>query len=252
MHSENNIEKQANGEAIQAALLIIGDEILSGRTQDKNLAWLADYLGKLGIEFAEVRVVPDVQERIVVALNALRTAYHYVFTTGGIGPTPDDITSESVAAALGLDYGFHPQAKKILEDYYGDDITDARLRMAKMPVGATLIDNPVSLAPGFRVDNIFVLAGVPKIMQAMMMSLEPALSRGSVRKNLSFIVNLPESHVAEPMAATMKEFPNITIGSYPRMLDNNKFEVTLVLRGFDEAELENAKDWLVRRLSQLG
>ncbi|HCM83226.1 MAG TPA: molybdopterin-binding protein [Alphaproteobacteria bacterium] len=251
MHTEKNTLKQANPPEIKAAMLIIGDEILSGRTQDKNLAWLSDYLGKLGIQMAEVRVVPDVHEKIVSAVNELRRAYDYVFTTGGIGPTPDDITAEAIAAAFDLPYQFHPDAKKILEHFYGDQINEARLRMAKMPRGAKLIDNPVSHAPGFYVENVFVMAGVPKIMQAMAMNLDGVLARGAVRHQISFTTPLREGVISETLAAAMKEFPDVSFGSYPRFLDGGGTEVTLVLRGYDETALQTAQKWVLEKFSAL-
>ncbi len=251
MNSEKPALKQANPPEITASLLIIGDEILSGRTQDKNLAWLADYLGKLGIQMAEVRVVPDIQEKIVAAVNALRGEYDYVFTTGGIGPTPDDITAEAIAAAFSLPYEFHSDAKKILEHFYGDQINEARYRMAKMPRGAQLIDNPVSHAPGFYVENVFVLAGVPKIMQAMMLDIDRVLVRGAVRHQLSFVTHLREGQISATLVDGMKEFPDISFGSYPKFLDGGGTEVTLVLRGYDEQALIQARVWLEDKFSGL-
>lgn len=255
MHSEKPSEKQANAaqneREIRAAMLIIGDEILSGRTQDKNLAWLAEFLARLGIQLAEVRIVPDVQAKIVEAVNALRREYDYLFTTGGIGPTPDDITSESIAAAFDLPYEFHADARKILEHFYQDQINDARLRMAKMPRGAKLIDNPISHAPGFYVENVFVMAGVPKIMQAMMMDLENVLSRGKVRHSLSFATHLREGVISETLVAAMNNFPNVSFGSYPKFLPEGGTEVTLVLRGYDEAELKTAQEWLLDQFKSL-
>lgn len=251
MHTEKNTLKQANLPEITAAMLIIGDEILSGRTQDKNLAFLADYLGKLGIQMREVRVVPDVHEKIVEAVNALRRAYNYVFTTGGIGPTPDDITAEAIAAAFDVPYEYHTDAKKILEHFYGDQINEARLRMAKMPRGAKLIDNPVSHAPGFYVENVFVMAGVPKIMQAMVMDLDSVLARGAVRHQLSFTTHLREGVISATLVEMMKAFPDVGLGSYPRFLDGGGTEVTLVLKGYDEGELEKAKEFLLHRFQNL-
>lgn len=255
MDTKNHTETQANGACaipvITAAVLMIGDEILSGRTQDKNLAWVAEYLGKIGIQVMEARVVPDAQPEIVAAVNALRARYTYVFTTGGIGPTPDDITAEAVAAAFGIPYDFHPEAKKILEEYYGDQINDARMRMAKMPVTARLIDNPVSRAPGFYVENVFVMAGVPKIMQAMMMSLDGVLTPGRIRHSLSLPIALPESKIAGAMTEAMKQWPNVAIGSYPKMLDAGGYETSLVLRGYNTDELEVVKDWLMVEIGKL-
>jgi molybdenum cofactor synthesis domain-containing protein len=251
MHNKPAAETQANQPIITAAVLIIGDEILSGRTQDKNLGWMAEYLGRLGIQILEARVVSDDQAAIVAAVNELRRRYTYVFTTGGIGPTPDDITAEAIAAAFGIEYGFHPEARRILLKFYGDQATDARMRMAKMPVSAKLIDNPVSRAPGFYVENVFVMAGVPKIMQAMMMSLDGVLTPGRVRHSLSFTIHLPESKVAAAMTAAMAQWPGVAVGSYPKMLDGGGYETSLVLRGYDTAELETVRDWLQGEIAKI-
>ena len=164
---------------VSAALLIIGDEILSGRTKDANLAYLGEALNRLGIRLLEARVIPDIPGEIVAALNAVRARYDYIFTTGGIGPTHDDITAECVAQAFGLPLTEHPEARAILEAHYGAaELNPARLRMAKTPDGASLIENPVSKAPGFRIENVFVMAGIPKVMQAQFESLAPGLVGG--------------------------------------------------------------------------
>jgi molybdenum cofactor synthesis domain-containing protein len=251
MHNKPAAETQANQAIITAAVLIIGDEILSGRTQDKNLGWLAEYLGRLGIQILEARVVTDEQDAIIEAVHALRTRYTYVFTTGGIGPTPDDMTAEAIAAAFDIEYGFHPEARRILLEFYGDQATDARMRMAKMPVTAKLIHNPVSHAPGFYVENVFVMAGVPKIMQAMMMSLDGVLTPGRVRHSLSFTIQLPESKVAGAMTAAMAQWPGVAVGSYPKMLDGGGYETSLVLRGYDTAELESVRDWFQAEIKKI-
>jgi molybdenum cofactor synthesis domain-containing protein len=164
-----------------AAVLLIGDEILSGRTKDKNLGFLADYLTVLGIDLKEARVVPDVEDEIVAAVNALRQRYTYVFTTGGIGPTHDDITADAVAKAFGVPIDHHPQAVEILLAHFkqiGREPNEARMRMARAPKGATLIANPVSKAPGFQIGNVFIMAGIPKVMNAMMEDVAPRLARG--------------------------------------------------------------------------
>ena len=244
-------ETQANAPIIHAAVLVIGDEILSGRTQEKNLGWLAEFLGKIGIQIAEARVVRDKQDEIVAAIHALRSRYQYVFTTGGIGPTPDDITAEAVAVAFGIPYDFHTEATQILKSYYGDNATDARMRMAKMPVTAKLIENPVSHAPGFYVENVFVMAGVPKIMQAMAMSLENVLAHGRVRLSLSFPIQLPESKIAAAMIEAGEKWPNVALGSYPKMLDSGGYATTLVLRGYDMTELETVRDWMQEQISKI-
>src|SRR5687767_14160224 len=163
-----------------AGLLLIGDEILSGRTKDKNLGYIADFLTALGIDLKEARVVADIEDDIVAAVNALRSRYTYVFTTGGIGPTHDDITADAIAKAFAVTIDHDPRAVAILKAHYSPgQLNEARMRMARIPEGAELIENPVSKAPGFRLGNVFVMAGVPKIMQAMMDQLGPRLTRGS-------------------------------------------------------------------------
>jgi len=165
-----------------AAVLLIGDEVLSGRTKDRNLGFIADYLTAIGIDLREARVVPDVEEEIVAAVNALRARYTYVFTTGGIGPTHDDITADSVARAFGVEIGHDPRAVEILTTWFkeiGREVNEARMRMARIPKGAVLIENPVSKAPGFQIGNVFVMAGVPRIMQSMMDAVAPASPRAS-------------------------------------------------------------------------
>lgn len=198
-----------------AALIIIGDEILSGRTQDANLAYLAKWLNVQGIRLRHVRVVPDEMDAIGDAIKACRTSHDYVFTTGGIGPTHDDITVDAIAAALGRRVVVHPRAAEILRDYYGERLTDTRLRMARVPEGAELIENPRTGAPGIRIENIFIMAGVPSITQAMLAALDGELEGG--RPVLSHTVGayVAESQVAELLAATEKAHPGIQIGSYP-------------------------------------
>src|SRR5918994_1473232 len=165
---------------VTAGLLVIGDEILSGRTKDKNIGYIAEYLTNIGIDLREVRVVPDEEAEIVAALNALRARYTYVFTTGGIGPTHDDITADAVAKAFGVDIGIDERARAMmLERYKPEDLNEARLRMARIPDGADLVDNPISRAPGFKLGNVIVMAGVPTIMQAMLDSVAPTLSTGT-------------------------------------------------------------------------
>jgi molybdenum cofactor synthesis domain-containing protein len=230
--------------SLKAALVIIGDEILSGRTQDTNTRWIAGKLGERGIALDEVRVVPDVQERIVEAVNAMRARNDYVFTTGGIGPTHDDITSESIAAAFGVAIGLHPEAVKMLEAHYhakGMEVTEARKRMAMIPEGARLILNTVSGAPGFVIDNVHVMAGVPHIMQAMLEHVLPGLGQGAVVQSFSLDVQIPESELAGPFKALAARYPDISMGSYPFMRDG-KWGATLVLRSTDEHDLARASE----------
>jgi len=225
---------------VTAAFLVIGDEILSGRTKDKNIGFLADYLTTIGIDLREVRIVPDVTEKIVDAVNELRAGYTYVFTSGGIGPTHDDITADSIAAAFGVAIDVDPRAKAILEAHYPPgQLTPARLRMARIPEGADLIDNPVSKAPGFRIENVHVMAGVPSIMQAMVDAIAPTLKTG--RKMLSRYVDadVPESRLADQVGEIQTRFPETLIGSYPRTNDG-RFTTQIVIRSRDEDTLEEA------------
>ena len=225
-----------------AAVLLIGDEILSGRTKDKNLGFIADYLTALGIDLKEARVVPDVEEEIVAALNALRHRYSYVFTTGGIGPTHDDITADAVARAFGVPIGHDPKAVEILLAYFkemGREPNEARMRMARVPEGAVLIDNPVSKAPGFQMGNVFVMAGVPKIMNAMMDNLAGRLTRGVPMQSRNVEFRGGEGDAAKPLGEIQKAFPGVVIGSYPFQAPDG-FATNLVLRSRDEAALEQA------------
>jgi len=234
-----------------AALVIIGNEILSGRTQDTNTKFLAERLGGLGIPLREIRVVPDIESAIVEAVNALRARNTYVFTTGGIGPTHDDITSASIAAAFGVPLSRHPEAVRILEAHYGDDLTEARLKMAETPEGATLIENPVSAAPGFRIGNVFVLAGVPKIMQAMVESLAPDLVGGPPILSRSVSAAAREGEIAEPLAAIQDRWPTVDIGSYP-WARGGLIGTTLVVRGTDTTVLDAVAADLCAMIDSVG
>jgi molybdenum cofactor synthesis domain-containing protein len=227
-----------------AAVLLIGDEILSGRTKDKNLGFLADYLTALGIDLKEARVVADVEDDIVAALNALRHRYTYVFTTGGIGPTHDDITADAVAKAFGVEIGHDPKAMKILLDFFkeiGREPNEARLRMARTPAGATLIDNPVSKAPGFQIGNVFVMAGVPKIMNVMMDDVAKRLTRGVPMQMRQIEFRGGEGDAAKPLGDIQKQFPDVVIGSYPFQAADG-FATNLVLRSRDPEALDQAFD----------
>jgi molybdenum cofactor synthesis domain-containing protein len=220
-----------------AAVLIIGNEILSGRTQDQNLSYLAGKLAETGIEVMEARVVSDHEPAIIAALHALRSAARHVFTTGGIGPTHDDITSAAVAKAFGRTLREHPQALAALEDYYGpENLNDARRRMALIPEGARLIENPVSGAPGFVLENVHVLAGVPRICQAMMDGLAPTLQGGPPLLSRTVTAARPESMLAQGLAEIQNAFPMLSLGSYPFWKDGHP-AVSLVARGRDENAL---------------
>jgi molybdenum cofactor synthesis domain-containing protein len=225
-----------------AAVLLIGNEVLSGRTKDKNLGFIADYLTVLGIDLMEARVVADIEHDIVDAVNALRRRYTYVFTTGGIGPTHDDITSDAMAKAFGVGISHHPEASEILLKFFaeiGREANEARMRMARVPHGASLIYNKVSRAPGFRFENVFVMAGVPKVMQAMMEEIAPLLARGAPVLSRTIRFDGGEGDIAQPLKDIQERYPNISIGSYPFESERG-FNTNVVLRGRDQGLLESS------------
>jgi molybdenum cofactor synthesis domain-containing protein len=228
---------------VAAAVLVIGDEILSGRTRDTNSGHIAHYLAQIGIETREIRVVPDVEEEIVAAVNALRSRYDYVFTTGGIGPTHDDITADGVARAFGVGISEDSRALALLlERIKPEDLNEARRRMARIPDGAELVANPISKAPGFWIGNVIVMAGVPAIMQAMLDDVAPKLAKGV--KILSEILDthgLPEGAYAAGLGALAKAFPDVSIGSYPK-LSEGRFMNQIVLRARDAGVLAAAAE----------
>ncbi len=230
-------------DVITAAMLVIGDEILSGRTKDRNIGHLADVMTAIGIDLREVRIVADDEEAIADAINALRAAHTYLFTTGGIGPTHDDITADSVARAFGVPCDYDARAYALLEAHYaarGIEFTDARKRMARMPAGAEHIDNPVSLAPGFRIDNVHVMAGVPAIFQAMLDNVVPTLKTGV--RLLSETVHCPygEGTIGGPLGEIQNSHPDTIIGSYPKFQDGS-FWTELVIRSRDAGKLAAAR-----------
>jgi molybdenum cofactor synthesis domain-containing protein len=237
-----------------AALVVIGDEILSGRTEDKNIAQVARWLNEQGIRLSEVRVVPDLEEAIVAAVNALRPVHDYVITTGGIGPTHDDITIDSIAAAFGVPVVVHPQARRVLEDYYRDrplGLTEARLRMARVPEGAELIPNPTSGAPGVKMGNVYILAGVPNIAAAMLEALNGKLEGGRTMVSVTIRAHAAESDVAALLKQVQDKHPGVSIGSYPFYRQGN-FGADFVVRS-DDAELANlCASELRRRLEEAG
>ena len=236
-----------------AALLVIGDEILSGRTQDRNVSPIAIWLNLQGIRLAEVRVVPDDHERIAAAVNALRASHDYLFTTGGIGPTHDDITVDAIAAALGVPVIVHPRARAALEAHYAErgGVTEARLRMARVPEGADLIENPVSGAPGIRVGNIFILAGIPHVAALMLEALSGRLEGGRPLLSRTIGCVVPESEVAELLGETERAHPGCQIGSYPFFKDG-RIGANFVIRSIDEPRLEACRADLVARLEAAG
>ncbi|EDQ33376.1 putative nucleotide-utilizing enzyme [Hoeflea phototrophica DFL-43] len=228
---------------VTASALAIGDELLSGRTKDKNIGHLAEMLTAAGIDLLEVRIVPDDEARIVEALNALRARYDYVFTSGGIGPTHDDITADAVAKAFGVNCGHDPDALALLSAHYAErglEFTEARRRMARMPEGSRHIANPVSCAPGFIIGNVHVMAGVPSVFQAMLDNVLPTLNAGT--KVLSDKVSCPygEGDIGDPLSAIAKAHPDVNIGSYPRF-SGQGFSTEIVIRGRDESAIGAAR-----------
>ena len=241
------------GGAASAAVLIIGDEILSGRTQDTNLRDIAKYLGTQGVDVLEARTVPDVQEEIVAALNALRQRYDYVITTGGIGPTHDDITADAVAAAFGVGVEEHPEIIAMMESRWGpDQMTGARRRMARVPIGGELVKNPLQGPPGFTIGNVFVLAGVPQIMRGMLEDVGPRLKGGAVVISRTVRVEgQGEGVIAEPLERIAKAHPAMSLGSYP-FYGEGGFGSNLVLRGRDPDEVSAAVGELIEALKGSG
>jgi molybdenum cofactor synthesis domain-containing protein len=236
-----------------AALLVIGDEILSGRTQDKNVAQVATWLNGQGIRLAQVRIVPDVGEQIATAVNELRTSHDYLFTTGGIGPTHDDITVDSIAAALGVPVVVHPRARQILEHYYltRGGLNEARLRMARVPEGADLIENRESGAPGVKIGNIYMMAGVPTIAARMLEALDGKLEGGRPVVSATVGAYAPESEVAELLQATEEAHSGVAIGSYP-FVKEGRFGANFVIRSEDRELVDRTAEDLAWRLSDAG
>ena len=235
-----------------ACVIIIGNEILSGRTQDANLAYIGKRCDELGIRLTEARVISDDEATIVDTVNHYRASFDYVFTTGGIGPTHDDITSASVALAFGKEIIRHPDAVAVMDEYYDTgQLTEARLKMADVPEDSTLIDNPVSAAPGFQLENVFVLPGVPVIMQAMFEGIADRLAGGSPMLTGNVATNLGESMMAKELGQVQDNYPDISIGSYP-YFKKGKIGVNLVLRGTDADLLEEVKQALHVMIEDLG
>jgi molybdenum cofactor synthesis domain-containing protein len=239
---------------VTAAVLVIGNEILSGRTQDANVAFLGKSLNDLGIRLMEVRVVADIEDEIVDAVNTLRKRYDYLFTTGGIGPTHDDITADSVAKAFGVGIDYHPEVFELLKQNFegrGLEANGARMRMARVPDGAELIDNEISLAPGFQIENVFVLAGVPSIARAMFNGAKNRLRRGAVVMSRSIRCHCGEGAIADPLGRVQDAFPDVDIGSYPWSRDG-KYGTSLVLRATDTAMLDAAYDVVFQAAADAG
>jgi len=234
-----------------AALLIIGDEILSGRTQDTNTNFLANWLNDHGVQVREVRVIPDLRSEIIENVNILRKKYDYLFTTGGIGPTHDDITAKSISEALNLKYEYNRQAYKILKDHYKNSYFNAaRKKMAKMPKGAGLILNPSSSAPGFFIKNIFVLPGVPIILKSMMHHLEQLITGGQKKLSENIKIDFPESKVSKVFSNVQNKFKDLSLGSYP-FFKSGKVGVSLVISGYSSKRISSCKKQLLSKLKKI-
>ena len=227
---------------VTASVLVIGDEILSGRTKDQNIGFIAEFLTELGIDLNEVRVVPDKVKPIVDAVNSLRRNYDYVFTTGGIGPTHDDITADSIASAFQVGIDYDQRAIDILKKHYAENqFNEARMRMTRIPFGAELINNPISFAPGFQIENVFVMAGVPSIMQAMMNEIAPLLTKGAKMLSHTIDSKLPEGIVANTIKEIQDNNAGVTIGSYP-YFDGKHAVTNLVIRTRNQSTLDKVKN----------
>ena len=237
-------EGQSQSEIVTAGLLVIGDEILSGRTKDKNIGFVAEYLTAIGIDLKEVRVVADEEPEIVAALNALRARYTYVFTTGGIGPTHDDITADAVAKAFGVAIDYHPRAVEILRERLaetGGVMNEARMRMTRVPAGGELVLNKISAAPGFRIGNVIVMAGIPPVMQAMLEYMTPQLKTGAKMLSESVRADCREGDIGIELGAIAKAHPDVIIGSYPFMDEKKSANAHVVMRARDPQKLAAAK-----------
>ncbi len=239
---------------ITAAMLAIGDELLSGRTRDKNIGHLASALTLQGIDLKEVRIVSDDQDEIVAAINVLRQRYTYVFTSGGIGPTHDDITADAIAVAFGIKIDHDPRAMKLLGDHYASreiEFTTARQRMARIPEGADLISNAVSIAPGFSVDNVHVMAGVPSVFQAMVESLLPTLKGGAKMLSSAVECNHGEGSIGDQLGIIQNQHPQTSIGSYPKF-DGNTYTTQIVVRSRNQLQIDQAIADIKTMLNKLG
>lgn len=250
----NSKDAENSATAPTAALILIGNELLSGRTQDKNLAFIGARLAARGIVLQEARVIADIPDVICSTINTLRSAYTYVFTTGGIGPTHDDVTADCVAKAFGVELPVHPEAERRLLEYFesrGVDPNADRMRMARIPLGAELVDNPVSVAPGFRMENVFVMAGVPRIMQGMFDNIEPTLMIGPSISSVSVVCDLPEGAFAGELRALQEGLIELDLGSYPVSTENGS-RVALVARGVELDKLQRAESEFRAMVERLG
>lgn len=238
--------------SVSACILVIGNEVLSGRTKDANLSYLAAELNTLGIQVREARVIPDDEDVIIETVNFARQNFDYVFTTGGIGPTHDDITASCVAKAFDLEFGHNPEAVAMLQSHYKpEDLNEARLRMAQTPKGAILIENPISKAPGFQIENVFVLAGVPKIAQAMFENLKGRLSGGATVLSATVTTDLTEGVIANALGDIQDQFSDVEIGSYPYFKEG-QFGVSLILRSVDQDRVDLCQITVKEMIEKLG
>lgn len=253
--SASSDDTTARSARVTAAILVIGDEILSGRTKDQNIAWIADHLTAIGIDLKEVRIVADDEPAIITALDALRSGYTYVFTTGGIGPTHDDITADCVAKAFRVTIDIDPRAVAVMKPHYDArnvELTPARLRMARIPAGATLIANSISASPGFMIGNVIVMAGVPAIMRVMLDDATRHLRRGPPIRSRTIKVPHPEGEIAELLRNHQAACPDVIMGSYPQRAADGRLSTEIVLRSADEARLAAAADALTQQLGDRG
>lgn len=248
---EQDNQKQTE-KSYRSAIVVIGNEILSGRTKDTNTPWISEKLQEHGVVLGEVRIIPDIEESIVTTINELRPRFDYIFTTGGIGPTHDDVTAECIAKAFGTTLERNKEAFDILEEHYGlEALTPPRAKMSMIPVGAKLIPNPVTAAPGFIMENVFVMAGVPRIMQAMLDHIMREIHTGKRILSNTVTCGLAESVVATELGALQEQFPEIQMGSYPHYRAG-VLGLSLVTRGSDEARLEEATQKIVELIQELG
>jgi molybdenum cofactor synthesis domain-containing protein len=241
-----------NEAIVTAAVLVIGDEILSGRTKDKNIGYIAEYLTGIGIDLKEVRIVPDEEVAIVQAVNALRHRFTYVFTTGGIGPTHDDITAECVAKAFGVPIGYDPRAVAIMRERFAEhELNEARMRMTRIPKGAELVNNKVSRAPGFWLGNVIVMAGIPAVMQAMLDDVAPKLKTGTRVLSETIRADAREGDIGTPLGEIANAYPSVTIGSYPFFDELRGPNANIVLRARNPDVLADAKRAVEAMLERL-
>ena len=239
-----------NKEKIKAGIIIIGNEVLSGRTKDENTSTLATWLNSLGIAVVEVKVIPDIEQTIIDTINEYRKKFNYVFTTGGIGPTHDDITAESVSKTFQIEYGFHKEAFSILEQYYKPgQFNDGRQKMAKMPVTANLIYNPTSGAPGFNVENVFSLPGVPSILKSMLGGLTNKIVGGEPIKSLTISLRTVESEIASSLTKVQNDNQDVEIGSYP-FFHAGKLGVSIVIRSEDQNKIDHCNAQILKFVNE--